>query len=181
MKSKKEKQVIFDEIEVKYSEFLINKKSEFVKKSAIFICSYLNDFFYEWTPDDNPYDYSGEIVKTELLNKDKAQTLLEFLDFYTGGKDASYQSGRGWNYRRVSDELWDFINELVFGEYLEIYIKEANVYLGSFNLDLEGEENLRDYFNFNDVVGDSNITVHAYLEEFFKSIDLSLLKEIAEK
>ena len=59
---------------------------------------------YVWEIDDNPFDHSGIIVESGIINPN--QTVKEFLENeYTGNREATFTSGRGWNYNTYGDEL----------------------------------------------------------------------------
>lgn len=52
----------------------------------------------------DPYDYSGILVEDGYISLD--QTVGEFLENeYSGNKEATYESGRGWNYLTYGDEI----------------------------------------------------------------------------
>ena len=66
---------------------------------------------YVWDLDDNPYDYSGEIIKDGLI--DLNQTIKEFLENeYSGNKEPTFTSGMGWHYNTYEDELHYYTIEL---------------------------------------------------------------------
>lgn len=59
---------------------------------------------YEWTRGDCPYDDSGELYVDGLVSLD--QTIAEFLENeYTGEKEATYESHRGFYYECYGDKL----------------------------------------------------------------------------
>ena len=59
---------------------------------------------YVWEYDGNPYDCSGIIVESGVINLN--QTVKEFLENeYSGNHEATYTSGMGWNYNTYGDEL----------------------------------------------------------------------------
>jgi hypothetical protein len=58
---------------------------------------------YEWQYEYDPYDHSGIIVKKGYISLN--QSVTEFLKEYTGQQEASYESGRGWNYTTYGDDL----------------------------------------------------------------------------
>ena len=52
----------------------------------------------------DPYDHSGILVEDGYISLD--QTIGEFLENeYSGNKEATYESGRGWNYLTYNDEI----------------------------------------------------------------------------
>lgn len=59
---------------------------------------------YVWEYDGNPYDCSGIIVESGVI--DLNQTVKEFLENeYSGNQEATYTSGMGWHYKNYGDEL----------------------------------------------------------------------------
>lgn len=67
---------------------------------------------YRWYDDGNPYDHSG--VTTPVYGKtigDIYKTEVEILQALTGNHTATFESGYGWNYNTVGDELSDRITE----------------------------------------------------------------------
>ena len=70
------------------------------------IKEYLNPIpvHYDWRPDGNPYDISGEIIKNGYVLLD--QTIDSFLENeYSGNTEATYISGMGLIYNTYGDEL----------------------------------------------------------------------------
>lgn len=63
-----------------------------------------NAIHYEWEYDGCPYDYSGIIEEKGMVDPDIS--IEEFLeDEYTGDKEATFCSGRGFHYNNFDDEL----------------------------------------------------------------------------
>lgn len=61
-----------------------------------------NAIHYEWEPDDCSYDSSGVIKEDGII--DKNISIMEFLENeYTGAKEATYTSGRGFHYTSYDD------------------------------------------------------------------------------
>ena len=71
---------------------------------------------YEWTRGDCPYDDSGELYVDGLVSLD--QTIAEFLENeYTGEKEATYESHRGFYYECYGDKLC-YVTQDIEGEIL---------------------------------------------------------------
>lgn len=127
---------------------------------------------------DNPYDYSGEIVKIE--NDISVRDLAEFKNneyyfgesdlelflskFYTGNRSASYVSGHGWNYESYWNVLNNRIDELVdkiIEETIDFLVTSHRAGLIEF-LDNEYES-----FSSNDENDVSIEGITDYLNEYF--------------
>lgn len=69
-----------------------------------------------------PYDCSGEIyMVSEKFDKNDYSSLGDFLDEYTGNREATYCSGCGWGYPTYGDELDYFLTELLCEIYEECF------------------------------------------------------------
>ncbi len=141
-----------DYIEANYMEMAknVNKQfelsKEFIRASIIReIREYLTPIpvHYEWKLDDCPYDYSGIIIQDGYVSLN--QTVTSFLENeYTGDKEATYESGRGFNYLTYGDELGYFTMSIA-GEIL--YSSVKNQLEQKFNTDISDElfEEVMDY------------------------------------
>ena len=69
---------------------------------------------YELEDDGDPYDHSGVLVEKGVIAPAET-TVAEFLDEYTGEKEATYMPGHGWRYLRYSDEMSFSFGEVAAG------------------------------------------------------------------
>ena len=121
--------------------------------------------------DTLPYDYSGEIHKvSEGLDKNKYDTLGDFLEEYTGNKSATYCSGCGWSYDNYADELEYIVRPLIYTIIDECFHElkttepEAINELTGLVVGENDEEEI--YESFDDYIYCENVAALSYIEEW---------------
>lgn len=188
------------QIETDFSEWLVkNKVNESIGVLIDTCVEYMDKPFYEWYEVWDPHDSSGDIRKTGEQNKDRCHTLKEIMDAYTGDRRASYVSGCGWFFDDVED-VWEFeMLEKIFKPFLLEFIDEKREWLMSFEEvrravedkdfredncipeTADADEAIRQYLCFEDVVGDSNVSLMCKLEEVIESISEDIFNQIQER
>lgn len=82
--------------------------SEFRQLAAVEVADAIlyGDRYEHHLPSDAIFDYSGELRKKEGgFNLSNYSTVGDFLEEYTGEREASFCSGYGWNYTRYENNL----------------------------------------------------------------------------
>ncbi|MGB0932051.1 MAG: hypothetical protein ACPGVB_14800, partial [Chitinophagales bacterium] len=78
-----------------FSIYLLEQKKE---EAISFYCSLItstkNAFVYEWFRNNDPFDSSGDIRKTDRKLWDQALEVKDILESFTGERTPSYESGR---------------------------------------------------------------------------------------
>lgn len=93
-------------------------------------------YHYDWQYDENPYDFSGEIVRNGYISLD--QTIASFFeDEYTGDREATYISRMGFRYMTYGDEL-SYVTMQMASDIMFSAIKECIE--NQFNISLSDEE-----------------------------------------
>lgn len=135
---------------------------------------------YEWTRGYCPYDDSGEIYVDGLVSL--YQTIAEFLENeYTGEKEATYESHRGFYYECYGDKLC-YITQDIEGEILR---KVTRKYLEElFGKELTEEEFDDVMDEYHDELYDGSIAYEFFWYETgieFTGIQNMKLSELVEK
>lgn len=154
-----------EQIEKDFSEFLKGRHNRVIHVVFETLNEWMDKPYYEWVARYDFYDRSGDLDVTTFSNKEKVTTVEELLDCYTGQRTPSYESGYGWYFDRVEKEVNWKIDNLVFGELLK-----------EFCVNQQPPYNDPEYMNFEDIVGDCNIDVQIFIEDFLKNTSLDDLK-----
>ncbi|MFK7905682.1 MAG: hypothetical protein AB8B69_11180 [Chitinophagales bacterium] len=165
-----------------FSVYLLEQKKE---DAISFYCSLITStkdtFIYEWFQDDNPFDSSGDIRKTDRKVWDEALKIEDILESFTGERTPSYESGRGWNFEIFEFYFWEQLNDEIYGKYLDDFITEnqGKVIEQFRQLDQSTHEDISEFLLFEDVVGDSDCELQCFLGEFIPKLDLDFVEQIA--
>lgn len=167
-------------MEERFNRFLYESRNDILLSCVVFIYEYMHKPFFKYIPsiDALTGDTSGEIIRTEMLNKDNLSSPIEFLDFYTGNTSASYCGGNGWFYDTIETDLRHYIDELIFGEYLKKFVEDnTEEILKEYSIDKDVSA-ICEFLLFEDILGDCNIDTQMYVNDFLRVTDWKLLDEI---
>lgn len=62
---------------------------------------------YEWRPDNCPYDHSGDVYETGVINID--ESVADFIEEYDGGWKPTFESGRGKEFTRLEEGISEYL------------------------------------------------------------------------
>jgi len=167
-----------------FSIYLLEQKKE---EAISFYCSLITStkdaFVYEWFHNNDPFDSSGDIRKTDRKLWDETLEVKDILESFTGERTPSYESGRGWNFEIFEYYFRQQLSDEIYGKYLEGFITEnQDKIIEQFrHLDQSTYEDISEFLLFEDVVGDSNCELEYFLSEFIPKLDLDFIEQIASE
>ena len=196
----KEWRTYFQPVEESFTAWLLEHKVNESVGLIMDVCAgFMDKPFYEWEYDGCPYDYSGQLRKTEHLIKDRCNSMRETLEAYTGVSVATGTSHYGLAFENVEDECFRQLTEKTFGAYLTEWIEEKRDWFLSFDkiseavTDEDGrsehfisedsgtDEAIRQFLCFEDVVGDCNVYLASKVMEIVETLGEDLFEQIQAK